>query len=70
MKINHPLSSILRKRKYNQFDFDLVIANAYFSGQFGRNIPVEESREVIQHLVRLAIKKSNQHPSNKRGERE
>ena len=40
------------------FDFDLVIANAYFSGQFGRNVPVEESREVIKHLITLAIKES------------
>lgn len=58
MDKRHPLSWIKRLRTANKIDqaFDLLIANSYFAGQFGQQIPVDESRECFEHIKRLLKK--------------
>ena len=52
---NHPFSPLLRMTspKHIEQIFDLVCAQNYFDGQFGNNIPVEESRLVFRHLKEM-----------------
>ena len=41
---------LLKNMDNTDLAFDLIIANAYFCGQFGKNCPVEESREVFDSI--------------------
>lgn len=57
MEKNHPLGYILRMRKPNEnkidMALDLIVATAYFDGQFRNKVPVEETREAFNHLKKL-----------------
>jgi len=50
-----PLYQIL-KLKNPDLMFDMVITNAYFCGQFDKNMPVDESREVFEKMKKLLKK--------------
>jgi hypothetical protein len=54
----HPLDYILRKRKIDDFDFDMVCAYNYFCGQFDNKAPVDKNREVWAHFKKLLLNKS------------
>jgi hypothetical protein len=56
MKKEKSLDWILRKRKFDIYDFDMVLSKAYFDGMFKNDMDVEYMREVISHLVDLARK--------------
>jgi hypothetical protein len=49
------LKWILKLRSKSKVDmaFDLLLANAYFRGQFNGMMPVEDSREAFEHLKKL-----------------
>lgn len=55
MRENHPFKELLRWRSPKRVDemFDLVCFYNYNCGNFKGNIPVEESREVFEHIKKL-----------------
>lgn len=58
MKENAVILELLKIRSPKKVDeiFDLLCANNYFAGQFGLNIPVDESRKVFAHIKKLLKK--------------
>jgi hypothetical protein len=67
MKPHKPILELLdiKNPKEVGMIFDLVCANNYFAGQFDLNIPVDESRQVFEHIKNLLAKKKSSRPKRR-----